>query len=1021
MAEKKNALMREPQVTFRASMLPFANFDDGSVGLAWPQSAVDAKNALMRFGNSVDAATGSPWSPEETFPRDEDAVLAGLAMTGSGFAGLGSRVGKTVSGMAREGVEPPVSLASSPVEAGRAPVTGPYSGRVYRGAAVEEQWPPTDPKYSRFFASDNPDVTSEYTGASYAKWAPSGGPHAPSVTPADVSFNNALMVDAMGRGYPEIPWQGGIIDTDGLANIAREQGHDGLVVKNVRDGGGGDHPSGPPSSVVVGLGRGTVKSPTTGETLFSNPKEAAPAGLLATSGRSAESVQVRALKAQRDQLQDWIDRSGGVPPGWHDRLAELDAEIIAAGGQPKPSVDLANAKVGARAYRGADTAQDSRHDVFWASSSPRTASEYAANTDARHARVLPVDVAFKNPLDIDAQGGNWRHVPYQGSRLSTDQLADLARKAGHDGLVVRNVDDYGPEATTYAALTPGTVRSGTTGETLFANAKEGAPAGLLATSGLERLKAEDAIKPRPFPDAPQTVDELESFLKSGDGNSRTRADEAWGEDPQRYLDYAYGMGQVMNPESEWWSGSPTLNAGGPGAGAVATAGNGDMPGNFDAAFAELHQALVDLDGDGVPDVAVPRNALMGGGQVPQRQSNALMGGGQSYDNSNFPSGGQLPNYGFGPMTQMSQLGLTPEGAGSISGPAPRPREYTEPLAEMTPPPIPGGGLMARAAPRIAGAIAGGLGLSAMVSDAGEGADSPSANLYKQQGALAKRLEDTRAKMDAEEANGGRGRSWSRLDAEARGISAELEGVNRMLEAERNSPERQQDIAKRAQELEAEAKTREARTPFRERYPNAAGVLPMAGMAIAGAVPFGMGAKKAAGSFFPGSFAGRVRSGIAEAEGAIRSGDEAAMDVSRRYLDNLVSEQPTMASKGGNALLAGASGGGLAAEAGMFPDQYDAYNLPAGPEQDAARERSLNPMNYLERGGIGTLTGLSGYKIGSLVPERKPNIARANALSSFMSDNQAAPAPASPQVITRSSSGTYHGPDGRFISPPRRTP
>lgn len=81
-AKVADALDPSPTVTNRASMIPIGNYSDGSVGLAWPQSAVDAKNALGRLGRSVDAAAGAPWSPAETFPRPEDAVLPGLAMTG---------------------------------------------------------------------------------------------------------------------------------------------------------------------------------------------------------------------------------------------------------------------------------------------------------------------------------------------------------------------------------------------------------------------------------------------------------------------------------------------------------------------------------------------------------------------------------------------------------------------------------------------------------------------------------------------------------------------------------------------------------------------------------------------------------------------------------------------------------------------------------------------------------------------------------------------------------------------------
>lgn len=87
--------------------------------------------------------------------------------------------------------------------------------------------------------------------------------------------------------------------------------------------------------------------------------------------------------------------------------------------------------------------------------------------------------------------------------------------------------------------------------------------GMLAASNLERMRAEDAVKPRPFPDAPQNLSELESYLqKNVDGNSRTRADEAWAGDPTRYNAYSHGMADVLNPESQWWKGEPTLQSGG---------------------------------------------------------------------------------------------------------------------------------------------------------------------------------------------------------------------------------------------------------------------------------------------------------------------------------------------------------------------------------------------------------------------------------------------------------------------------
>lgn len=104
--------------------------------------------------------------------------------------------------------------------------------------------------------------------------------------------------------------------------------------------------------------------------------------------------------------------------------------------------------------------------------------------------------------------------------------------------------------------------------------------------------------------------------------------------------------------------------------------------------------------------------------VPSEMMLRLMGMG--------PSG--LPDYGFGPMTQMSQLGLTPESAGSISGPAPRPQDYTQPIADMVAPfvPIPGLGAAGRIAesaltraPWLTGAVAGAAGFASPSLAGGE--------------------------------------------------------------------------------------------------------------------------------------------------------------------------------------------------------------------------------------------------------------------------------------------------------------
>ena len=83
--------------------------------------------------------------------------------------------------------------------------------------------------------------------------------------PADVQFQNPLVVDAGGREWTGVPFGGGTKATDTLANLARMFGHDGLVVKNVRDSVEG----GPLATTYAALRPGTVKSALTGAPIYS--------------------------------------------------------------------------------------------------------------------------------------------------------------------------------------------------------------------------------------------------------------------------------------------------------------------------------------------------------------------------------------------------------------------------------------------------------------------------------------------------------------------------------------------------------------------------------------------------------------------------------------------------------------------------------------------------------------------------------------------------------------------------------
>jgi hypothetical protein len=52
---------------------------------------------------------------------------------------------------------------------------------------------------------------------------------------AYLSMQNPLVVDAKGNHWLKIPFEDGTTNSDLLANIARERGHDGVIIRNVKD------------------------------------------------------------------------------------------------------------------------------------------------------------------------------------------------------------------------------------------------------------------------------------------------------------------------------------------------------------------------------------------------------------------------------------------------------------------------------------------------------------------------------------------------------------------------------------------------------------------------------------------------------------------------------------------------------------------------------------------------------------------------------------------------------------------
>jgi hypothetical protein len=308
-------------------------------------------------------------------------------------------------------------------------------------------------------------------------------------------------------------------------------------------------------------------------------------------------------------------------------------------------------------------------------------------------------------------------------------------------------------------------------------------------------------------------------------------------------------------------------------------------------------------------------------------------------------------------------------------------------------------------------------------------------LYEQQSVLSRQVEEARQRREAQRPQGrapssAKDPQFTAADQEFNKLNDQLTGLNQTIrdEQHRGDPAYALEVANKASKDAAEQKAREAATPFRERYPEVAGWLPTVGLALAGATPAAVASARNIRSFFPGSQAGRVQQAIEDNLLARQTGDAANAKLTEAALANHLGDKPTLAGeliKGGAAALAG---GGLSAEANLYPDQYDAFNLPPGPLKDQARERALNPLNYFERGGLGALTGLSGYELASnLTPWKAPDWARAQAIV----DNPfaAPPPPPPPPPPPRPLGGTQKGhtwdektsrwrdADGTFLSGP----
>ena len=261
----------------------------GDEGWQVPPALHEPINALMRLAENSRLPDGRLGIPNPDNAQNRDDVLTGLLSMYGGNAMNPRRLMKGAAAKAApeaareapyamyrgapnaDGLFPtdrPLFMSSSPEVAGK-PMRA-YRG--YGGRSEDEAF--LYPERDMLFASSDP-----HTAATYANSAPNGDPVLSrygistqgAVAPLEMNFENPLRVDAQGSVWDQIPFNGkSWSTTDEIANLARERGHDGLILDNVRDGIGTAGNYLPPASTYVALKRGTVTSPLTGETLFSD-------------------------------------------------------------------------------------------------------------------------------------------------------------------------------------------------------------------------------------------------------------------------------------------------------------------------------------------------------------------------------------------------------------------------------------------------------------------------------------------------------------------------------------------------------------------------------------------------------------------------------------------------------------------------------------------------------------------------------------------------------------------------------
>lgn len=244
-------------------------------------NASDGGNALANLGrNLVQGFSPIGSSPEGNMAFQVPPIVSGIADSYSRLAGTPSQPGNAYNLSGVPELDAPIQQDMSNV------LLSLYGGNAVSGLArgmktAEASIPPirayhgTGTAFDRFgtptvYATTNPAMASKYADMA-------GGVDGPSVIPVDMSFRKILNTADF-----EPPWKSGV----GFNEIAKRDGYDGI---SWGDG------------VYSAVEPGTVKSPLTGETLFSDTGK--PSILGSAMAGAGEQKPISIMKT--DEGKNW--------------------------------------------------------------------------------------------------------------------------------------------------------------------------------------------------------------------------------------------------------------------------------------------------------------------------------------------------------------------------------------------------------------------------------------------------------------------------------------------------------------------------------------------------------------------------------------------------------------------------------------------------------------------------------------------------------------------------------------------